>query len=504
MLINFHFLYRFYTKLLPKTRSAYHRSQLKIEHNISTWNRLLKGSGAQGFSRIVQTSIRLAEVPLLLSFWGQNLYGEWLILSTIPSYLSIADVGFSSAACREMTIKAGAGDKNSAKSTFQSTWVLLIVVSIAVFTLSFVFVRAVPSLVGFTGMNNSEIRIVLLLLIIHLLVNFQCELLNGAFWVSGHYPFAMYSVAFTQLLEFLLFSIIVALGGRPVHAATGYLAGKLLGTGFMWLAQYHYIPWLRHGLKYASLNEIKRLISPSVASLAFPLGNALNIQGTRLAIGMALGPSALSIFVPLRTLSRMVMQPGLVINRLIEPELAMAFGSGNSLQYNRIFLNSCQLAFWGSLVTCLFIGPCAYWIFPIWTDGVVALHWPIYLTLLLGVQINSTWYTALMVPFATNCHGRIAWYYSLVYGISVFITTYVFANKYSILGASFSLLMAEIIMAFVVIKAALLMTNIDKVEWAKKIIRPPFYIFIKLIETHSIGSVLYAKKRHKSNDHNIF
>ena len=57
-----------------------------------------RGAGAQAFNQVVQIFVRLAEVPLLLGFWGLQLYGEWLMVATIPVYLAIADGGFAGAA----------------------------------------------------------------------------------------------------------------------------------------------------------------------------------------------------------------------------------------------------------------------------------------------------------------------------------------------------------------------------------------------------------------------
>ena len=89
--------------------------------------RLLKGIGAQSFSQAVQIFIRLAEVPLLLSFWGTQLYGEWLMLSAIPVYLTISDGGFAGAACREMTMRSGEGKQEpNSGGISKTTWVLLI------------------------------------------------------------------------------------------------------------------------------------------------------------------------------------------------------------------------------------------------------------------------------------------------------------------------------------------------------------------------------------------
>lgn len=153
-------------------------------------SRLLKGTGAQIFGQAVQVFIRLAEVPLLLGFWGTQLYGEWLMLSAIPAYLSIGDGGFTTAACRDMTMQSGAGDRDGALSVFQSTWLLLMAVSIAAGLLAFGFVEAPPieKWLGFTAMTGRETRLVLLLLVAHVLTGFQGGLLTDRFWAAGRCP----------------------------------------------------------------------------------------------------------------------------------------------------------------------------------------------------------------------------------------------------------------------------------------------------------------------------
>ena len=438
--------------------------------------RILKGFGAQGFSQAVQIFIRLAEVPLLLTFWGTQLYGEWLMLSAIPVYLSISDGGFAGAACREMTIRGGAGDKTGVRAVFQSTWLLLVAVSFAAGLLAFGFVQVAPlkDWLGFSVMKGLEIKFVLLLLIAHVLVGFQGGLLNGGFWVTGRYPIGMYLIAATQLLEFLGLAAAVALGGGPVQAALGYLAGRLLGTGFMWLGQRQASPWLRHGFSHASFVELRRLTAPAFASLAFPLGNAFNIQGMRLVVGLTLGPSALAMFTSLRTLSRLVMQPGVIINRLIEPEMGLAFGADNNYLFRRLFARSCQLALWGCLGVCFLVGAGAYWAFPVWTGAKFAMHWPTYIVLLAGVLINGIWYTAIMVPYATNRHGRIAVVYTLIYGVVALYLGYLGATDLGLVGAAAALLIAEAIMAVFITRASLQMVTMGTAQWVKTILRPPF------------------------------
>src|SRR6202140_4262382 len=92
--------------------------------------RLARGLSATALSPIVTAVIQLSTVPCLLHFWGAAKYGDWLILSAIPSYLSLSDLGFGDASGSDMTMRVAAGDRHGAIETFQSSWVLLSLVSL--------------------------------------------------------------------------------------------------------------------------------------------------------------------------------------------------------------------------------------------------------------------------------------------------------------------------------------------------------------------------------------
>lgn len=144
-------------------------------------SRLIKGMGAQGYSQVVQIFIRLAEVPLLLGYWGTQLYGEWLMIAAIPTYFVICDGGFAGAATREMSMRSGADDRPGALSLFQSTWLWLLLASFGIGSLAFVMVQAAPlhNWVGFKVMDPATVKLVILILIIHVLVGFQTGLVYG-------------------------------------------------------------------------------------------------------------------------------------------------------------------------------------------------------------------------------------------------------------------------------------------------------------------------------------
>ncbi|THD09540.1 hypothetical protein [Metallibacterium scheffleri] len=68
--------------------------------------RILHGLGANAYGQLVAVVIQLAGVPILLHAWGTQLYGEWLILAAIPTYLLMADLGFSQSAGNDMTARS--------------------------------------------------------------------------------------------------------------------------------------------------------------------------------------------------------------------------------------------------------------------------------------------------------------------------------------------------------------------------------------------------------------
>ncbi len=440
--------------------------------------RLFRGLGAQTYARIVQIIIRLAEVPLLMSYWGPQLYGEWLMLSAIPSYLSIGDGGFSTAACREMTMRSGAGDQNGVRSVFQSTWTLLLILSLVVGLAAFLLVQIAPLVrwLGFEQINSGELKVVLLLLVGYVLIGFQGGLLNGGFWISGRYPLGMILSATSRLFEFAGLAIAVVLGGGPVDAAIGYLGGRIFGMLILWIGHRQVTPWLNYGFHHASIKEIRSLTKPAFASLAFPLGNAFNIEGMRLVVGLVLGPATVAVFVPLRTLSRLATQPRAVINQLIQPEMALAYGSRNTSLFRKIFLQSCQLSFWATIGACLILVPIANLILPVWTAGKIAMNWPLFLALLSAVGINSLWYTALMVPYATNRHGRIALVYTVVYGMLAILFGFIGLHTFNLVGAGLALTAAEFMMAIYTIREALRLSDVRLRIWLRSTLQPPVYL----------------------------
>src|ERR1700731_1725951 len=100
-----------------------------IRANKSLRHRFMRGFGATALGPVVTAIIQLGSVPVFLHVWGAAKYGDWLLLSAIPSYLTLSDLGFGNASGSDMPMLVAANDHEGALRTFQSSWVLVTCVS---------------------------------------------------------------------------------------------------------------------------------------------------------------------------------------------------------------------------------------------------------------------------------------------------------------------------------------------------------------------------------------
>src|ERR1700720_275311 len=100
-------------------------ARMNSKSNCSVAQRLMRGLGATALGPVVTAIIQLGSIPVLLHVWGAPKYGDWLLLSAIPSYLTLSDLGFGNASGSDMPMRVAANDREGALETFQSSWVLV-------------------------------------------------------------------------------------------------------------------------------------------------------------------------------------------------------------------------------------------------------------------------------------------------------------------------------------------------------------------------------------------
>lgn len=422
--------------------------------------RLFWGFVSGWISRLSSTIIQLVGVPVFLHYWSVPVYGEWLILNAIPSYLSFSNIGFGSVASNEMTMMAARKDYDGAIRVFQSCWMLILLACLVVGALCGAALYAVPvgKLLNIHTIDQSDARGIILYLGVAVLLGQLEQLLQSAYTCIGRYPYGSFLKSMISLIAFGATMAAVALHRSPREAALWFAAANIAGTLLLIVLVKRDVPWISYGWKHASWSELRRMWWPAITFMGFPIGNALNLQGTVMAVNYVLGPSDVVIFSTARTVSRVALQMVQMVNSTFWPELSIAFGSGDTKLLQTLHRRACQIA----MIIAVFVitgamslGP---WFLTHWTHGHVPPSRGLLAIMLSVVALYALWSTSSTLHAAINKHQTLSAYYIVGTSISLLVT-YLLAKRFGLYGAAFSLLLPEIAMNSYVLPWSIRLTH---------------------------------------------
>ena len=424
--------------------------------NRGTKRRLLLGFLSGWISKLAATIVQLVQVPVFLHFWSVPLYGEWMIVTAVPAYLSFSSIGFGNVAGNEMTMMTARGDRDGALRVFQSCWWLIILICSACILLFGVMLYFFPvsEYLKLHNMGPTDSKWIVFYLSCSVLLGQLETLLQSAYRCVGRYPYGSFIKSCMSLIAFGIMLIPVCFGGGPRVTALVFALANVLGTATLCIVVRRDIPWIRYGWTHASPAEVRRLTAPAVAFMAFPIGNAFNLQGTLMAVGYALGPTDVVIFGTARTISRVSLQMVTLINNTFWPEMSTAFGTSDIPLIRTLHRRACQMALLMSVTVVaamMLFGP---WLLNHWTRGHVPPSRMLLSLLLLVVVFNSLWTTSATLVASINKHQKLASRYVAATCITV-ILTYLAACRAGLYGAAASLLVSEFIMNLYVLPGAL-------------------------------------------------
>ena len=425
-------------------------------------SKLLRNLGANAYGQLITVVIQLASVPLYLHYWGVELYGEWLILSAIPAYLALSDIGFASVAANDMTMRVANGDRRGALGVYQSIWIFISSVSMLLGTALTLIIYVVPVNVQFSirQINEEHTRQLLIVLMLYVFVGLQAGVLQAAFRAAGRYAYGTTLTNTVRLAEWAVTMVSLLLGGGVLDTAISSLTIRFLGLMVTWVVLKKQEQWLTLGLQAASLQQVRHLLKPAMAFMTFPLGLALSIQGMVLVIGMSLGASSVVMFTAYRTLTRLLVQVITMLNQALWPEISAAYGT-SQIDLVRYFhrRGSC-LSLWTAFIAVVFLYIIEGWVVDIWIGRDFLRNETLFLLLLITAFLNVLWQTSLVVLMATNEHTKISLQYLFLSALGVF-SAYVLMLNMGINGAGLSLIFFEVPMLIIVVGKTLKFVSDD-------------------------------------------
>lgn len=436
--------------------------------------RLLKGAGATALGPVITAAIQLGPVPFLVHSWGAAKYGDWLMLSAIPAYLSVSDLGFGNASGSDMTVRVAAGDREGALRTFQSSWALLLCLSLIIFTLTASLVWWFPwqPWLHLSSVSSRQAAAILFVFATYIIATQQNGILESGFRCDGNFATGTFFIMMVRFAEAFGALGMGLLTGKLLAVALTFLCIRIVATVSYALLLRKKSPWIKLGLRYADKQRIKELLAPALGFVAMPLGTALSLQGFTILIGALLGPVSVTIFSTLRTLTRFNFQILNVIGWTAWPELSAAFGARNIPLARRLHRHAYQAGLAISVLSGVLLWVAGPTLYRLWIRHAVTFDATCFHVLILVTFANSLWYTSSVVPMSTNAHHRIA--LSLVGFSAASLVVARFAiPALGLPGAAWSLLLIDLAMIWLVLRTSLRQLEDSFTQFLSGVFRVP-------------------------------
>ncbi len=371
---------------------------------------MLTTLGTIALGQGLTSGITLASVPILLTAWGERVYGEWLILFALPAYLLLSDLGISNVAGTEMTMLVARGEQSVASRLFRSVFGVLLVLSSLVLVLGALSITFLPvrALFDLESLTQDDTVTILALFLVQVVVTLQSAILEAGFRAGGRYPTGALCRQLTRIAEVSCVPVAAILGAEPPVAAGVLAVVSLTGSIASWVTLLRFVPWLRLRLHRPDMVLLRPLWRPAIAYAAVPLATAVSLQGMVLVVGGVLGPFAVVVFQSARTLSRLPQGLMYAINQSVWPEVSSAFGHGDFALAQAIHRRAVQGAVALAVLAMLVLLPLGPPVIKLWTGGKVDVPYALFFGLIGSVSLNSLWYTSSVVLAATNRHARMA------------------------------------------------------------------------------------------------
>lgn len=453
---------------------------------------ILNSIGANSFGQVIGSLYQVLAVPLCINAWGISLYGEWLLLSTIPGYLAISDIGFVSAAANEMTILASKNEKQQALKVFQSIWAMILAISILILIVLVALTLLLPNL--FTQSNlidAQDLTIIIFCLSLYSLLAIQESIVTAGFRAGCFYGFSIWLGNLQRIIEVGSLLTALACQWSPLEISIIMLSVKGLSLTVYIFILCKKVTWIHFGFYLVSWLEIRRITHPALGFMAFPVANIIKNQGTITLIGLFLGASEVAIFSSVRTICNAGLQLLKIMQHSFWPEVSNAFAKQNIQLIQKINILICGSGFWLGLGTLFGLTIFGNTILIHWTLG--KIHVPILFLLFMcmGNFAAGIWSGGSTILMAINNHFRFGAYY-LLSVILMLVILMLLGGRLSLLGYAALIGATDIFLAMIVLGQVLPLIHQSFWVFTKDMINSPQYI-LKLILDYIHTSKFFRK-----------
>lgn len=390
--------------------------------------------------------------PVMIGFWGLSGYGEWMILSAVPSFVSLSNMGVGTASGLDIIGYIAKKCRSGALKEFRRSVIFIGGMALLVSLLTFLLAERFMADNKFSQIKNPELVIVCLVASAML---YQFQALFQGVWNGVGKSATGFAIANFYQLGIVLLS----LGVPSINGTAELLSETILLWTVVWLV-------VVGGLVLQNLSALPDeegeaasknratldLIRIGIGHQLSALWQAIYYQGPLLVLSTLATSHAVGVWSAFRVISRAGNQVIDVIGQAGMPDIARYLSVGNKLGAQSIVKK--QLAIAGLMALCIGLGfsIVGSWVINTWTGKSLDIRLLAYVVMGVSYLPYAAWMLLANVMYASNQPWRINIMATVVATLSVMLAYQLAQSQDVIVALTVSNLFFDFLMMIGVVK----------------------------------------------------
>lgn len=409
--------------------------------------RVWKGLSASALGYAIKAGESVILVPFFLGAWGSGLYGRWLALTALLSYLGLLDFGGQNYIANLLSIRHASGDEEGFKKDLSegiSLFLFISVVSFLVLGFALILFQFVPVPVLGRTLEQWETW-VLVFVGSNFLLGVSSGTYSTCYRSAGFFARGVIVSNWFRGVWFLFSTGLLYVAVPPAAYAASILAGSLILVFVIMLDTRRNIPGCRGlAINLASARRGCAHLGGALYFWLMALAHVVKLQGVVLFLASTASPEVVAVFATHRALANIAGHTNMLVQGPIIPELSFFWAQRRFADLERATVTSIKMLMVGVGFLTLLLWISAPFVYPIWTRDRLPLRMDLLVVFLTQGVLASGWSTSTWSLLATNHHrGLTAWYLANA-AVTLAFAAWL-SNMYGVVGVAVAGLIGDLL-----------------------------------------------------------
>jgi O-antigen/teichoic acid export membrane protein len=408
------------------------------------FHRVAAGTLANMIGQALNIGGQLALVPILLHYWGNQLYGEWLALSAVVTYLGTLDFGMQTYVVNRQN-QCYSLNAMDGYTRVLHTGVLVNLVIPAIGLAVALPALSLAPLASWLQLRETDSQTatwVAALLAIQVVYSISYGVLIGIYRTINEYARGQ-MIMNVRFFANVTLTVLVALWGGRLRGVAAVQLGLLVATSLFVLVDLRRRhPEISIGVGRADWRLGLEFLAPSVMFFGIQMVGALQVQGSTLLITSMFGATVLVVFTSLRTLANMIKQATATVQLALWPEFTSLDAQSAQRSMRTLHLLGSKIVMAIAVCSTVFLLTVGDRLVAFWTRGRVEFDSALMIALLVLACSQAHWFCSSILISACNRH-KFVLRCTTVAGVLGFVLGYVLAHRFGAVGFVYGLAAAD-------------------------------------------------------------